>query len=51
MNAAFETFGSAKFNFDVQFFIVAITVILNIVIIFMYPGKVSKPYRIEDFLP
>jgi NADH-quinone oxidoreductase subunit A len=34
----FESFGGAKFNFDVQFFIVAILfVVFDVEIIFMYP--------------
>jgi NADH-quinone oxidoreductase subunit A len=41
----FQSFGSAKFNFDVQFFIVAILfVIFDVEIIFMYPWAKSLGY-------
>lgn len=41
----FETFGGAKFNFDVQFFIVAILfVIFDVEIIFMYPWAKSLSF-------
>ena len=41
----FESFGGAKFNFDVQFFIVAILfVIFDVEIIFMYPWAKSLSF-------